>query len=165
MRWPAPTRSSRGRVAEGEKLMRDALEGHTRVVGASNPATMGTMTLLMEALWNSHRVEDAIAVSSHRVELSRSSEDPLSPGPTPSVHGAILLDAGRYDEARHALNDAYTMIETTFGSVHPQTRAAAERLASYYAKAHEREPASGTTNKRLVGETLQRWRIREIAAR
>lgn len=142
----------RGNTVEGEKMMRDALEVQTRVVGASHPATMGTMTMLMEALWNSKRVEDALEVSTRLVELARASKDPLAPGPSLSVHGAILQDAKRYDEALQALGDGYKAIEGTFGPVHPQTRAAAERLAAYYAKAHEREPAAGHDRE------LARWR-------
>lgn len=134
---------ARGRAPEGEKMMRDALEAQTRVVGATNPATMGTMTLLMQALWNDERVEDALAVSTRLVELSQASKDPLSPGPTLSVHGAIHGDAGRHTEAHKALHDSYAMIEGTFGPVHPQTRAAAQRLADYYGAAHVREPAAG----------------------
>lgn len=134
---------ARGRADEGEKMMREAIEVQNRVVGASHPAAMNAMTLLMEALWKSDRDQDALAVSTQLVELSRASKDPLSPGPTLSVHGAILDDVGRHSEALKALQDGYAMVERTFGTVHPQTRAAAERLADYFARAHQREPGAG----------------------
>ena len=148
---------ARGRTTEGEKMMRDALEVQTRVVGASHPATMNAMTLLLDALWNAGSVEDALAVSTQLVELTRASKDPLSPGPTLSVHGAILDDVGRHSEALTALQEGYASVARTFGPVHPQTRAAAERLAAYYAKAHQREPAAGHEKEQA------RWQ--EIAAK
>ena len=146
---------ARGRAAEGEKMMREAIEVQTRVVGASHPAAMNAMTLLMDALWNSDRDQDALAVSTQLVEITRASKDPLSPGPTLSVHGAILDDVGKHAEALTALQEGYASVARTFGPVHPQTRAAAERLAAYYAKAHQREPG--------VGHDQAQTKWREIA--
>ena len=132
--------------------MREAIEVQTRVVGPSHPAAINAMTLLTDALWNSDRDEDALAVSTQLVELTRASKDPLSPGPTLSVHGAILDDVGRHAEALAALQEGYATVERTFGPVHPQTRGAAERLEAYYAKAREREPAAGHDKEQT------RWR-------
>ena len=58
-------------------MMREAIQVQTRVVGASHPAAMNAMTLLMAALWNSDRDQDALAVSTQLVELTRASKDPL----------------------------------------------------------------------------------------
>lgn len=151
---------ARGRVAEGEKMMREAIATQDRIVGAAHPAAINAMTLLLEALWKGNRLQDALAISNELVERARASKDPLSPGPTLSVHGALLLESGRYPEALSALLEGYSLIERTFGPVHPQTRAAATRLADYYAKAHEREPGAGHDHEQT------KWRgVAEKAAR
>lgn len=134
---------ARGDRGEGEELMRGALSGQISAVGASHPATMGTMTLLIDALRKSARIEEAIVVSERLVGASRESKDPLASGPALSVHGALLLESGNSEEAIAALKDGYALVEHAFGPVHPQTRAAANRLAVYFTRVHERVPGAG----------------------
>lgn len=71
------------------------------------------------------------------------------------MHGAILDDVGRHAEALAALQEGYASVARTFGPVHPQTRAAAERLAEYHAKAHARDPG--------IGHDREQAKWREVA--
>lgn len=133
----------RGDTADGERMMRDALSGQVGVVGEFHPATMGTMTHLVDALRSAGRIDDAIAAASRLIAASRASKDPLAPGPALSVYGALLLDSGNSEEALGPLKEGYALVVHAFGPVHPQTRAAAKRLAAYYDKVHGQSPGAG----------------------
>jgi DNA-binding CsgD family transcriptional regulator len=98
------------------ELRRGAGEGamaHARTAVSaakkSGDAAALAKALTAQALSEAHgRAERALALLAEAVDLERSLTEPLSLINSPSTwHGAVLLDADRFDEAREALEEAY----------------------------------------------------------
>jgi serine/threonine protein kinase len=126
---------ARGERDEGKRLAREAAEAQLRLLGESHPNTILCLGAVRDLEIADGRPEDALAISTRitRVVRAGAISEPFLIGNHISVHGGVLLTLGRTDEARPFLHEGFDTIAASFGSSHPYARAAAARLAEYYA--------------------------------
>lgn len=133
--------SSRGEMDGGERLVRAAAETHIRVLGEAHPTSIFGLAALRDVEIQSGRFADALEISARIARLVRDGaiREPFLIGNHLSVHGGLLLGAGRTEEAGADLHEGFTIISESAGPTHPFARAAAGRLADYYL--HAGDPA------------------------
>lgn len=133
------------RASEAEPMLRRILEAQRRLLGDRHSDTIETAASLRDLLAGTGRIDEALAQSTELLSWlgDAGPSEPALVGRTLSAHGLMLLLAGRPDEARSAMLEGYAMLEGSVGATHPQTRAAAGRLARAFDEAHARDPSQG----------------------
>ncbi|MFN0133380.1 MAG: tetratricopeptide repeat protein [Phycisphaerales bacterium] len=142
---------ARGQTAEGERMIRESFDVQMRALGESHADSIDSLALLRDAARETARRDEAMELSTRLIRLIRESplRDSFDAGNHLSIHGALLLAVGRVSDARAAMLEGYETLNRVLRAAHPQTRAAAARLADFYAKAHEREPKAGHDQEHL----------------
>lgn len=150
------TLHARGATSEGERLALEALEIQRRTLGEAHPETLATLATVRDIERDTGRTGAALERSERVVALSRGNArvEPYRIGGHLSVLGSLLAGVGRFTEAKAALHEGYGLLETSLGAAHPETRAAAARLAAYYAQAEGREPGAALAQERAKWERL-----------
>ena len=100
-----------GRYDRGRPLLEAAAETRTLLLGRDDPATIETLAALSQLAWRDSRFDDAVERSHELLELRRRVFGDPSPevGVTLDFLGRLLTDAGQYEEAERATEEALAM--------------------------------------------------------
>jgi len=143
---------ARGETETGERLLRESVDTLTKTLGESHIETLEALELLRDAVRAERRTDDALALSTKLNRLLPKDTEPIIAGKAESVQGALLAEAGRNAEALPALENGYAVLNKSVGPKHPETRAAAARLAEYYSKVSGKN--AGAENEKQIAK----WR-------
>ena len=136
---------ARGERMESQRLISEALADQRRLLGESDPDTIGSLRMLGLMKRDEGAFAEAIEYEREALQLAREhlSNEPWSIGEILSQHGLTMIAAGRPEDALTALREGYELIEKTFGPLNPFALRAAKGLAELFASAHQREPNAG----------------------
>ncbi len=152
---------ARGEREAGERMVREAAAAQERLLGETHPNTLVCLGTLRDIEIDAGRFEVAAATSERVIRMVRAGviREPFLIGHHVSIHAGVLFRLGRMDEARAGLHEGFETIARSFGASHPYARAAAGRLAEFYAHVSLQHPGQAAQAeqekwRRLAGPPL-----------
>ncbi|MBL9030746.1 MAG: tetratricopeptide repeat protein [Phycisphaerae bacterium] len=128
----------RGKHDEGERLMGEALAVQRELLRDTNTDTILTMGMTGDVFTRRGQPDAALRLTSEALRLARGSlaNDAIGLGRVTAQHGLALADARRNDEAKLVLQEAYSLMEQSGVTAHPDARRVAARLADLYERSN-----------------------------
>ena len=121
----------KGKYAEAEQMIRQALQLKEQVLGAEHPSTLSSITNLAAALSGQGRYTEAEQLQRQALPLMEQvlgAEHPLTLKSMANL-AATLSDLGRYAEAEQLQRQALQLKEQVLGAEHPSTLSSLNNLA------------------------------------